>query len=103
MPKGILYVESHPDPEQIEAFHHWYNDVHLKEMISLDGFVAARRFEPLNGVGPFVAIYEIETDDLDAVPARLAEFGKSGGMSAPVGVRTDVTPVIRFYRDISPA
>jgi hypothetical protein len=102
VPKGILYVESHPDPDQVEAFHRWYNEIHLKEMAAIAGFVSARRFAPLTGAGPFVAIYEIEADDLDAVPARLAEFGKSG-MSAPVGVRTDVAPAVRFYRDITPA
>lgn len=103
MAKGILYVESNPEPDQVEAFHHWYNEVHLKEMASIEGFISARRFEPLGGKGPFVAIYEIEADDLSVIPARLAEFSKSGNMSAPVGVRLDVTPVIRFYTDITPA
>ena len=66
MPKGILYVESRPaSPEQAADYHQWYNETHLPEMLSVDGFVSARRFEPVEGDGPFIAIYEFDTDDLD--------------------------------------
>jgi hypothetical protein len=29
------------------------------------GIVAGRRFAPVDGVGPFIAIYELDCDDLE--------------------------------------
>jgi hypothetical protein len=102
MPKGILYVESRPaSPEQAADYHQWYNETHLPEMLSVDGFVSARRFEPVEGDGPFIAIYEFDTDDLDATRARLADATKSGRNSTPVGVSSDPPPMVRYFLEIA--
>ncbi|MET7773503.1 hypothetical protein [Nocardia sp. NPDC005366] len=103
MAKGILYVESRPNsPEEAAAFNHWYDHIHMKEMLGIDGIVSARRFAPVTG-GAFVAIYEIEVEaeDIAVVQARLAEMTKAGGFSPPVGLSTDPPPTVRFYRDIT--
>lgn len=72
MAKGILLVESRPaSPEQVAEYHKWYNETHIGEILGVDGFVAARRLESLDDGGTFIAIYEIEADDLDAARARL--------------------------------
>ncbi|WP_109526027.1 MULTISPECIES: hypothetical protein [Nocardia] len=102
MAKGILYVESRPNsPEEAAAFTSWYDRTHMKEMLGIDGIVSARRFAPVTGDGPFVAIYEIEAEDIALVQARLGETTKAGGFSAPVGLSTDPPPTVRFYRDIT--
>jgi hypothetical protein len=101
MPKGILYVESRPaSPEQAAAYHRWYEDTHMREMAEIKGIVSARRFAPLGDDGPFVAIYEIDADDIGAVQARIAEAGKSGALAPPVGVATDPPPAIAYFREI---
>ncbi|MFF3571012.1 hypothetical protein [Nocardia jiangxiensis] len=101
MAKGILYVESEPNsPEEAAAYHDWYENTHLTEMLGVDGFIAARRFEPIADDGPFVAIYEIEAEDIAAVQARLGEATRAGAFSAPVGLRTDRPPTTRFLRQI---
>lgn len=101
MAKGILYVESEPDSaDEADAYHQWYDHTHMKEMLGIDGLVSARRFAPL-GEGPFVAVYEIEADDLAAVQARLGEATREGWFSPPVGLRTDPPPTVRFYREIA--
>ncbi|MEV4235732.1 MULTISPECIES: hypothetical protein [unclassified Nocardia] len=101
MVKGILYVESRPNsPEDAAAFNRWYDETHMKEMLGLDGIVSARRFAPITE-GPFVAVYEIEADDIAAVQERLAETTKAGGFSPPVGLCVDPPPIVRFYRDIT--
>jgi hypothetical protein len=65
MPKGIMYVESRPvTAERLAEHHAWYNDTHLRQVVGVDGIVSARRFAPVGDDGPFVAIYEIEADDL---------------------------------------
>ena len=81
MPKGIIYLETMPvSPDKEADYHKWYNDTHLEQICSVDGIVSARRFAPTDGNGPFIAIYELDCDDLDAVVQRMGELGASGKM-----------------------
>ncbi len=81
--KGIIYLETTPVSPELEAeYHQWYNDTHLEEICSVEGITGARRFAPTDGTGPFIAIYELDCDDLDAVVDRLRELGASGKMSS---------------------
>ena len=101
MAKGILYVETHVDPAHADAYHEWYNGTHLKEVCNLDGFVSARRFEPLEGDGSFIAIYEIEADTVEQAKDTLSAFMKSGDMSMPVGIDASKPFAIKFFREIA--
>ena len=102
MPKGIMYVESMPVSADREAdYHTWYNDTHLAEIVSVDGIVAARRFAPVDGNGPFVSIYELDSDDLEGALQRLAALGQSGQMSSLQHLQLDPPPVTRVYRQIA--
>ena len=100
VPKGILYVETRPaSAEQVDEYHRWYNETHINDILSVDGFVSARRFESLGDDGTFIAIYEIEADDLDQARANLA--AASGQHSAPVGVCLDPPPTVRYFKEIA--
>ena len=102
MPKGILYVESRPaSPEQAADYHQWYTETHMPEMVAIEGVVSARRLAPLGADGPFVAIYELEADDLAAVQARVTEAGKAGKLSPPVGTSMDPPPKVTYLEEIS--
>jgi hypothetical protein len=97
MAKGILYTETYALPGQLEAYHRWYDEVHLKEFLaSVEGVVLARRFTPRNPDDPFITIYEIDADDLDAVVERMASYGKTQ-MSEAVGVDGSRKTSTRFY------
>ena len=101
MPRGIIYLETMPvSPEREADYHKWYNDVHLAEIVSVDGIVSARRFAPINGNGPFIAIYELDSDDVGGAVRRLAELGQSGQMSSLENLQLDPPPVTRVYREI---
>jgi hypothetical protein len=101
MPKGIMYVESMPvSPDREADYQKWYNDTHLAEIVSVDGIVSARRFAPIDGNGPFIAIYELDSDDLAGAMKRLAELGQSGRMSSLEHLQLDPPPVTRVYREI---
>ena len=73
---------------QDDAFNAWYSDVHLKDVLKVPGIVTAQRFK-LSDVQrdqpPFpwryLALYEIETDDLNHT---LAALKKRAGTSAMV-------------------
>src|SRR5690349_20609241 len=79
VPKGILIVESRPSsPEHVAEYNRWYDEQHLRDVMGVAGFVAARRFAPVDDDGPFVAIYEIEADDLHAALDGLREAAMRG-------------------------
>ncbi|HME49422.1 hypothetical protein [Mycobacterium sp.] len=102
MPRGIMYVETMPVSGDEEAdYHEWYNDTHLAEIVSVEGIVSARRFAPIDGNGPFIAIYELDSDDLAGAVARLAALGRSGQMSSLEHLQLDPPPVTRVYREIA--
>jgi hypothetical protein len=101
MPKGIMYLETMPvSPDREADYHDWYNGTHLAEVTSVEGVVSARRFAPIDGNGPFVAIYELDCDDLDAVMQRLRELGASGKMSSLELLNLDAPPIPKIYREI---
>jgi hypothetical protein len=101
MARGIIYLETRPvSPDREGDYHKWYNDTHLSEICSVDGIVSARRFAPTDGEGPFIAIYELECDDLDAVVERLGELGRSGKMSSLELLDLSTPPVPKVYREI---
>ena len=103
MPKGILYVESRPPADRVAEYHAWYEGTHIPEMLAAEGVVAARRFAPVAPTGDddglFVAIYEIEGDDLAAVMAAL-RAGIAGRTPPPDGLLGAGPPVVRLLATI---
>ena len=69
MEKWINMVENFcTDPSRENEFNNFYNNVHVPDVLSSPGYLAAKRYiikEPRNGRGTYLAIYEIETDDMD--------------------------------------
>ena len=101
MPRGIMYVETMPvSPDKEAEYHKWYNETHLAQIVAVDGIVSARRFVPTDGDGPFIAIYELDCEDLDAAVQRLGELGASGAMTGLEHLAMDPPPVPRVYREI---
>ncbi|RDH78539.1 hypothetical protein DVS77_11785 [Mycolicibacterium moriokaense] len=101
MTRGIIYLETMPVSQDREAeYHKWYNDTHLAEICSVDGIISARRFAPTDGQGPFIAVYELDCDDLDAVVERLGELGRSGKMSSLELLDMATPPIPKVYREI---
>ena len=62
-----------------EALNRWYEEVHLPGFKAIDAVQVARRYKVMRGnlpgmdAWPYIAAYEIVTDDLAAVSARLAK------------------------------
>jgi len=102
VPKGIIFLQTMPrSPDVAAEYHAWYNGVHLEEICAVEGITGARRFAPTDGQGPFIAVYELDTDDLDAVVDRLRELGASGTMSSLQYLSMDdPPPVPKVYEEI---
>lgn len=46
MTKSLLFVESKPaSPDLVDEDHHWHDRIHVPEMLAIDSFVSARRFD----------------------------------------------------------
>ena len=79
MTRYILKVESNcKDSKREEEFKDWYDHVHFPDVLETEGYLNAVRYEitePAEGLGKYVAIYEIETDDLDAMMRALIPDG----------------------------
>jgi len=66
-------------------FNAWYDDVHLAEVVAVPGFTGAERYavRPQPGEAPpahrYLAIYDIETDDVAATLESLLKRGAEGG------------------------
>jgi hypothetical protein len=94
MSKSLLFVESKPaSADVVEQYHHWHDDVHIPEMLAVDGFVSARRWQT-DGES-FVTLYEIDSD-IDTARTNLRAALDGGRMSKPVAVETNPPPVMRY-------
>lgn len=47
------------DPAHEDAFNHWYDNVHLPDLLGCPGWLSARRYIALDNGPKYVAIYEI--------------------------------------------
>jgi hypothetical protein len=69
MASWLLVIESNCiDPGREQEFNDWYNNVHIPDIFETKCFVKAARYElpnPPEGKGKYLAVYEIESDDLD--------------------------------------
>ena len=81
MPRALMLVASSTtDPERVDDFHAWYA-LHVQELLALDGIVKATRWEAsphqlipgLDSIDGrrFLALYEIECDDVEAMRDRI--------------------------------
>ena len=88
MTRHLLVVSSDPIAGSEEDYQRWYDEVHLPAVLAVPGFVRAQRFAAapsIHGELPdrrFLAIYELETDDLKRALARLAEAAPGMVISA---------------------
>jgi len=83
MARHILLVQSEPVAGRDDEFNQWYDEEPLPDVLEVPGFTAARRFvaaPSVHGEEPdrrYLAIYEIETDDLAGALAALSAAARS--------------------------
>jgi hypothetical protein len=71
---------------QEKEYDEWYQNVHLKDVVAIPGFKAAQRFRLQQAMMPGpdlpvnLAIYDIETDDIDGAIKELTDRSASGQM-----------------------
>jgi hypothetical protein len=93
-----MIVHSRPaSPGDADTYHRWYDDVHIPELLAVDGFTGARRLAAEDGE-TFVTVYEV--DDVDAAKAALAERRSAGSMTPPQAVQLDPPPTVQWCTEL---
>ena len=90
MAKATLVVLTNPVSDEAEdEYNRWYSEVHLRDVVALDGFVSAQRYRFIDVAAMpempkthrYLALYEFDGDDLEATAAAL---GAAAGTDAMV-------------------
>jgi hypothetical protein len=81
MPRYKLVVMTGPQEGREAEYHDWYQNSHLQQVMELPGFLSGQRYRLSTALAehetyPFLAIYDVETDDIEAV---LAEMRRRAG------------------------
>ena len=61
---GLLMVMMEPPPPLEEEFNAWYDTEHLPERIALPGFRSGARFVALTGYPRYMALYDLDGEDV---------------------------------------
>jgi hypothetical protein len=109
MQRGILAVQTSPKPGEEEQFNAWYDTHHVPEILASEGFLLGRRFRAVRAPGDaasngnwlkYVAVYDIESNDLAASYASLTERFRSGTMTPPDHVSVDPPHRSQLFEEI---
>ena len=81
------------DPSAEDEFNQWYNQVHIPDLLQNPDVKKAERYEdqsPTPGQGKYLAVYELETDDIDrtmaSIRANVAVLREQGRISPLLNV-----------------
>ena len=108
MAKYLLFAFSDcKDPKKEKEFNDWYDNMHMPDMLEVPSFVRATRWmsadKKENEVRKYLAMYELETDDLDKFNAAMRKRGmwtfQQGRFSELPVFDPDNVP--RIYRQIT--
>lgn len=88
MARHILLVLSNASDGRDEEFNDWYTNVHLTDVLKVEGFIAAQRFRLADAqLRPdqatphrFLAVYEIEAEDVHQPLEALTSGVASGAI-----------------------
>ncbi|MCP4225807.1 MAG: hypothetical protein GY773_20930 [Actinomycetia bacterium] len=105
MTKHVLLVFTDPVEGRDDDYNTWYNDVHLGEVLQVDGFVRAQRFKVADlmpGVTEhaYVAIYELETDDPGAAMKALGQAMSGFTMTDAIDLSSAKTSLVSQASDL---
>jgi hypothetical protein len=86
MPKFKMIALTRPVAGREDDYNHWYQNVHLPEVCALPGIQGAQRYKQAAALQNgdernYLAIYDIETDDIGATLAGFGQAAAAGKMT----------------------
>ena len=104
MPKGIMFVPSQPaTPDREDEYNTWYSKTHIPEVCEVPGVVAAQRYkiadpaQAVPGTSAYIALYELDADDLTKVFEEIAARATDGRIQMSDVLSMDPPPVPVIY------
>lgn len=99
MPRHSLLVLTTPFEGTDEEFNRWYDDQHLADVLDIPGFLSARRYRIVESRYQgeallrwrYLAIYEIECDDLSQALDEIRKRSNTAAM--PISDTLDMSQV----------
>lgn len=106
MAKYKMVILSRPTEGREDEYNEWYQNVHLGELVALDGIVSGRRYRRARTLGerdsfPYLAIYDIETDDIDGVVLGLTHTAEQGRLTMSDAMDTETAYAV-VYEEFGP-
>jgi hypothetical protein len=85
MAKYSMVVQSQAQPGRDEDYNAWYDDQHFSDICAIPGITGGRRLEQVMTVMgepglKYLALYDIETDNIESVMAEMGRRGAEGLM-----------------------
>jgi hypothetical protein len=74
--RGMMVVSITPERDYIPLLHEWYMDVHLPELLVCPGMLGARRFQALEGIPNFFALYYLDQPEALLSPEFVQVSGR---------------------------
>jgi hypothetical protein len=109
MAKGKFIVFNEPQSSEVDAeYNAWYTDTHLPQFLEhCPSITAATRFKlvpgqenPLPGAPNYLAIYDIEADDLMTVRAELGSAVQAGNVVMSDTIRSEPRSTYLVYEQL---
>jgi hypothetical protein len=101
MPRGIMVVQSSPAEGRDRDYNEWYSHTHIPQILEIPGFVSARRYRVSDGAQPgehaYLAVYELEADDLAEPVAELRSRSASGRTDRSDALGSTPPSVVTVY------
>jgi hypothetical protein len=100
--RGVYVVRTRPvSPERDDELNEWYDRTHVPELLAVPGFVSARRYRLVGDDGPeYLAVYEIEADDLTAPVQELRRRSAAGETTPGRALQLEPPPVVGLYEEL---
>ena len=105
----MLAWSSPASPDQAGEFEDWYERTHIPQIrAAVPSITAVSRYRLVNPQSPgrsgrYLAVYELDTDDISAASAALADSAAAGRMDMTTAMNvTDHPPDAQWYRKVPP-
>ena len=85
MGKHVMVVQSRAKPGREAEYIHWYDTIHIHDILAIPGVKSGRRYEAtpvqIGAPGlPVLAIYELEVDSPASIMAEMGKRSAEGKM-----------------------
>ena len=104
MKKYTMVVLTNPVAGKEDQFNDWYTHRHVNDVVAIPGFVSAQRFKMVSPLAQnpwrYCAIYEMETDDPNAVVQELIR--RNGTDQLPSSDAMDPNAYAVVYEELTP-